>query len=339
MGSHSDTVLSGGRFDGIAGVVGGLEVLRTLSERGYKPRHNLEVIDFLAEEANDFGLSCLGSRGMAGLLDEKMLASTNKKGQVLAECIESVGGSPAAMAEAKRSDVKAFFELHIEQGPILEREQKDIGLVTAIVGIRRVEFVFDGEADHAGTTPMSMRRDAAVAAAQTILLARQLGERMADRGEGHFVATTGVVEIQPNAINVVPERARLVVEGRAERRPLLEEFFLTLDHDSIALSRSLRVDPAPAKVFSDTMPTMCDANLRVLLGEAAHDLGLSTMELASGAGHDTVFAARIAPAAMLFVPCRKGKSHSPEEWAEPEALAAGASTVAEAIMRLDKGGD
>jgi beta-ureidopropionase / N-carbamoyl-L-amino-acid hydrolase len=335
MGSHSDTVPGGGRFDGIAGVIGALEVVRTLTDRGFKPRHNIEVVDFLAEEANDFGISCVGSRGMAGVLETKMLAYTNSAGETLAQAIDSVGGSSKRIGEATRSDVKATFELHIEQGPILEQESIDIGLVTAIVGIRRLEFIFNGEADHAGTTPMHMRRDAAVAAAETIVLARRLADGMALRNEGHFVATTGVVEVQPNAVNVIPKWARLVVEVRGESRPLVEEFSQALDTASTALALSLRVERAPAKIFSDTTPTTCDQSLRVLLKEAAKSLALSTRELASGAGHDSVFLARIAPAAMVFVPCKKGKSHAAEEWAEPVAIAAGASTIAEAIMRLD----
>ncbi len=338
IGSHTDTVPGGGRFDGIAGVLAALEVLRTLKERGYKPRHNLEAVDFLGEEANDFGLSCLGSRAMAGVLEPNMLTYSKADGETLAQAIDSVGGVSTKIEEARRNDIKAFFELHIEQGPILEQEAIDIGLVTAIVGIRRLELVFNGEADHAGTTPMHMRRDAAVAAAETIVLAKRLADGLALRQEGHFVATTGVVEVQPNAVNVVPKSARLVVEARGESRALVEHFCQTLDAASIALSLQLRVQREPARIYSDTSPTICDQTLRSLLNECAQSLGLSTKEMASGAGHDSVFLARVAPAAMVFVPCKKGKSHAAEEWAEPEALAAGASTVAEAVMRLDVAG-
>src|SRR5271154_2868293 len=160
IGSHSDTVPSGGRFDGVAGVAAGLEIARALGDAGLRLRHNLEVIDFLAEEPSEYGLSCIASRGMTGLLDDGMLELTEPQGETLRDALRRIGGDPNRLGHAKRDDIKAFLELHIEQGAVLESRSLDIGIVTSIVGIRRIEVVFHGEADHAGTTPMTMRRDA-----------------------------------------------------------------------------------------------------------------------------------------------------------------------------------
>ncbi len=163
IGSHSDSVPSGGRFDGMAGIATGLEIVRALHDAGIRPQHTIEVIDFLAEEPSEYGLACIGSRGMGGMLDGKMLDLTEPGGEKLRDGMRRVGGDPDRLAEAKRSDVSAYLELHIEQGVVLEQRALDVGIVTSIVGIRRIEIVFQGEADHAGTTPMALRHDALVA--------------------------------------------------------------------------------------------------------------------------------------------------------------------------------
>jgi beta-ureidopropionase / N-carbamoyl-L-amino-acid hydrolase len=167
IGSHSDTVPSGGRFDGIAGLASALEIARSLDERQERLSHNLEVIDFLAEEPSEYGLSCVGSRAMAGALEPTMLEFRAAGGESLDAALRRVGGSPDNLKSAKRSDIVAFVELHIEQGIVLERAALDIGVVSSIVGICRVELVFEGTADHAGTTPMSLRQDALVAASNS----------------------------------------------------------------------------------------------------------------------------------------------------------------------------
>ena len=222
LGSHSDTVPSGGRFDGIAGVIAALEVLRSLDRA--RPLHTIEVVDFLAEEPSEYGLSCVGSRAMAGLLQQEMLAYTDPSGERLGDAINRIGGSVSRLAEARRSDIAAYLELHIEQGVVLENRHVDIGLVTAIVGICRIEIVFQGAADHAGTTPMELRRDAGLAAARTITLTAERASALSSAGRGHFVATAGVIEVEPNAANVVPGRARVVLDIRSEDHALTNAF-------------------------------------------------------------------------------------------------------------------
>jgi N-carbamoyl-L-amino-acid hydrolase len=325
LGSHSDTVPSGGRFDGVAGLVAALEVTRALGA-GHRLRHAVEVVDFLAEEPSDFGVSCVGSRAMAGLLLPDMLDYAAANGERLGDAIDRVGGAAQRLAAARRSDIAAYLELHIEQGVVLESKQIDVGVVTAIVGIARLEVVFQGAADHAGTTPMPLRRDAAVAAARAIALA----------AERHFVATAGIVEVEPNAANVVPGRARVVFDIRAEDRALSKEFIADLDASTAAIAKECGVERARFALLSDTAPVACDARLGDALARSATRLGLSVLRLASGAGHDAAFLARIAPAAMVFVPCRGGKSHTPEEWADASALAAGAAVLLEATRLIDE---
>ncbi|ARQ00240.1 Zn-dependent hydrolase [Pseudorhodoplanes sinuspersici] len=335
LGSHSDTVPSGGRFDGPAGVLAALEVVRAMKAAGYTPRHAIEIVDFLAEEPSEYGISCVGSRGMAGVLDDKMLAYTNAAGEKLSDAINRVGGDVAHLDRAWRSDIAGYLELHIEQGVVLQNNKIDLGLVTAIVGITRIEVVFEGAADHAGTTLMEYRKDASLAAAQLMLFVNERANALAARKQGRFVATTGILNIEPNASNVVPGRARLVFDIRAEDHAMIGGFLDALDAQSQAIAERDHVRRTQYNVLSSTKPTICDEHLLDLLKRGAEALGLSTMPLASGAGHDAAFVARIAPSAMLFIPCRDGKSHAPEEWTDKEQVASGAATLFEAVRLLD----
>lgn len=335
LGSHSDTVPSGGRFDGAAGILTALEVVHALRDAGHELRHPIEIVDFLAEEPSEYGVSCVGSRAMAGALDDAMLGYTNAAGETLAAAIARVGGDPSRLAEARRSDIVGYVELHIEQGSVLQSNNVELGLVTSIAGILRIELVFEGAADHAGTTPMRSRRDASLAAAELSLWIEQQANEFAKRNEGHFVATTGVLDIAPNAANVVPGRARMIFDIRAERDAQLDEFTAALDQKSKTIAGQRNVTRTRFDALSRTNPTPCDDFLRELLGRCAAGCGHSAMTLASGAGHDAAFVARIAPSAMLFIPCRDGKSHTPEEWAEPDALEAGAATLFETVRLLD----
>lgn len=334
LGSHSDTVPSGGRFDGVAGVIAALEVARALAAAGTELDHPLEIVDFLAEEPSEYGLSCVGSRGMAGALDGGLLELTGPGGERLDAAIDRVGGNVAALAQARRDDVAAFLELHIEQGPVLEATGTDVGIVTAIVGITRLEIVFSGQAGHSGTTPMDRRQDAGVAGARAMVWLRDEARALAAAGDGYFVATVGIAEVRPGGANVVPGEMRLVVDLRGERRGTMEDFLARLGAEMarIAGEEGARVSVA---TLSDSLPAHCDATLRAALAASARSLGVSSLDMASGAGHDAAFLSRIAPAAMVFIPCREGRSHCPEEWTEPGQLAVGASVLLEAVRALD----
>ena len=336
VGSHSDTVPSGGRFDGIAGVATALEVVRALRDEGIRLDHSIEVIDFLAEEPSDYGLSCVGSRGMAGALETRMLKLTEPGGEPLGDAVRRVGGNPDRITEATRSDIKAFLELHIEQGAVLELQSLDAGIVTSIVGIRRVEIVFNGAADHAGTTPMHMRHDALVAAANTVASVRSTAEHLAKEHNSYFVATVGILTVEPGASNVVPGRCRLVIDVRTTDPALTERFVEAVGRESTAHAAAARVQRSALTTLSEGRPVACDDMVRAALRKAAHDLDLRETDLASGAGHDAAFMSRICKSGMVLVPCRAGKSHAPEEWSNREQVAAGAAIVLRAVKALDR---
>lgn len=329
LGSHSDTVPDGGRFDGVAGVVVALEVARILSRRGVALRHNLAVVDFLAEEVSIFGVSCIGSRAMAGVLPQDWLRRISD-GRDLATAIRDVGGKPESLEAPLADDLKAFLELHIEQGPVLEREKIALGVVTTIVGINRVEIEVKGRPDHAGTTPMGLRADALVAAARIVSEIERYATELSG-GPGHFTATVGEFEISPNAANVVPGRVRMLVDIRAERAEDKEAFvsWLTgLDADG--------ENTIEARLISANPGVQMDDGLQEMLAKAADGLDTPYRKMVSGAGHDAAFMTRLCPSAMLFVPCRDGRSHCPEEWADAADLALAAEVLANTIMELDR---
>ena len=334
MGSHSDTVPAGGRFDGIAGVIAALEAARALAESNIVLRHPIEVIDFLAEEPSAFGLSCIGSRGMASRLDPEMLQMTDGEGRLLADAIRAVGGNPENMEKARRDDLSAFIELHIEQGPVLEAEKIDIGVVTAIVGIRRIEIEFEGQAAHAGTTPMHIRQDAAYAGALTMVRIRQRAEQFAV-DEGYFVATVGIVEVLPGGSNVVPGRCRLVIDVRSSDVASTDRFMEEIDADTLNAAAAARVKRSRMEVLSDGPPAICDARLLALISQAAQETGNSAIDIASGAGHDAAFMASLCPSAMIFIPSQGGLSHTPIEYSSPDELAAGTEVLLHTLRLLD----
>lgn len=334
LGSHSDTVPDGGRYDGIAGVAVALEVARALADRGIALDHDLEVVDFLAEEVSIFGVSCIGSRGMAGVLPEDWL-SRQSDGLTLEAGIRNAGGDPARIAAEARRDIAAFLELHIEQGPVLETERVDIGVVTAIAGITRIEIVVEGRADHAGTTPMGRRADALAAAARLVTGVEGLATSLA-AGPGHFTATVGEFAIEPNAANVVPSRARLLIDARAEERGTMEVFAASVEQLATEIARETGTVIGPPRRISDNMPTPGDPLVLDVLDAACAAAGASHRRMASGAGHDTAFMAKVTRAAMIFVPCLGGRSHAPEEFAETDDIALGAAVLLNAVIQLDE---
>jgi N-carbamoyl-L-amino-acid hydrolase len=335
-GSHSDTVPAGGRFDGMLGLLAALEAAQSIREQQVSLLHPLEVVDFLAEEPSDFGISCIGSRSWAGVLTASDLARTLPSNVTLASAIESVGGSAERLGKAIRSQdsVSAYVELHIEQGLVLAERKAEIGVVTAIVGIRRHEVTVEGRADHAGTTPMSLRRDALVGAAGFIRAVDELA-RLRPSQSPYLVATVGKLSVEPNAINAVPGSVRMIVETRSTDETALLQFEHELwrrTEDELN-DRGLRLTRS---LLSQTLPTACSPLIQGTIEEASMAAGFNSTRLPSGAGHDGVFVARIAPMGMIFVPCREGRSHTPEEWAEPGDCANGARVLAQTLILLDK---
>lgn len=332
-GSHTDTVPLGGRYDGVVGVLAGIEVARRLRETGTRLRHDLLVVDFLGEEANEFGISCLGSRSVAGVLQRDHLDRVDGSGVRLGDALESFGVEPsAALSGAWRpDDVHAYVELHIEQGPLLERSGERIGVVTAIAGIDRLLVSFTGRSGHAGTTPMADRHDALVSAAAAVLTV----DRVGCGAPVHGVATCGHIRSGPGSMGVISDHARLWAEVRSvdgswlsgARRRIVDEIAAE------ARGRGVEID---VEWLSDQDPVPTTPALRDVIGQAADDVGLAWKAVPSGAGHDAAHLARLGPMGMIFVPSRDGRSHCPEEFTPVEDIAAGAQVLAATLLRLDR---
>ncbi|GHC30945.1 Zn-dependent hydrolase [Aidingimonas halophila] len=335
VGSHIDTVVGGGRYDGTLGVLAGLEAVQSLREAGITLTHSVEVIDFLSEEPSDYGVSCIGSRAMTGALSSAMLDFREPGGETLRDAIRRMGGIPEALGTTLRrsGDLSAFIELHIEQGRVLEQQDVPIGVVSDIVGIRRYDIVINGQADHAGTTPMALRRDALAEAASLIQRIQHDAETQA-KGDDYLVATVGRLEVSPNAANAIPDTVTMVLEIRSDNAALLEGFFTPIAEHAMARAtqRGLSIDCTP---LSEGLPTHCAPRIQAHIQQAANHLGLQTLSMPSGAGHDAVYMADITPTGMLFVPCRDGRSHCPEEDMTPRQAADGCQVIAETLRRLD----
>ena len=335
-GSHSDTVPSGGRFDGIAGILCGLAAIRALRLAGYQPEHTIELVDFLAEEPSEWGLSCIGSRGMVGALTDNHFAMLGPDDERLDAGIARMGGKPNTIAQSVRADVGAFVEIHIEQGPVLEAEGIPLGIVSGIAGIARVRLRLEGEAGHAGTVPMHMRKDAGMAMSRLLLALRDAARAEAEKGRGHFTATIGVMHLEPNGANVVPGAAEAIVDIRAENDAAMDDYLALIDTLAVEAAKSEGCTVAAIERLSRTFAVACDQRLQTLIKDAADVHGLATRPLASGAGHDAAFVARIAPAAMIFVPSKGGISHAPEEWTDNEAIARAADVLTLTLSTLDQ---
>ncbi len=330
LGSHTDTVAGGGRFDGPCGVLAAIEVVRRIKEGGGRPRRTIWVVDFLGEEPNDFGISCVGSRAVAGHLSREHLQLVDRSGRTLAEALAKMGGDPERITGARwpQGTASAYLELHVEQGSRLEEAARGLAVVSAIAGIHRAEIRLEGRADHAGTTPMDRRSDALLAAAEVSLQVERLGRR-----EGRGVATVGRLELEPNSPNVVAERATLIAEYRSGDAAWLAS---TDDLLQEVVERTAAGRGVGGRLIwlSREEPTTCAEELRSVLLESAREIGEEPLELPSWAGHDAVQVAAVCPVAMLFVPSRGGRSHCPEEWTDPEQVEVGTRALAAAVTRL-----
>ena len=330
-GSHTDTVSGGGRFDGPLGVLAAIEAARCVVESGRRLRHELRVVDFLGEEPNEFGLSCVGSRAVGGTLGAEQLGLKDKTGRTLADALRTAGGKPDEIAAAawRADEMAAYVELHIEQGPVLETARVPLGIVTGIAGIARAKVVLRGRADHAGTTPMAARHDALAAAAEIVLAVEELA------ADGDGVGTCGRLESQPGALNVVPGSAEIGLEFRSTDPAWLDSRLDRLATAVRDLSQRRGVE-ADLTRLSRTEPVATSAEVRAASERAIDRLGLGWLSLPSGAGHDAVQMARLGPVGMLFVPSRDGRSHCPEEWTEPRHLEAGAAALLASLLELDE---
>jgi N-carbamoyl-L-amino-acid hydrolase len=327
-GSHIDTVRTGGRYDGTLGVLAGLEVVRALDDAGIRTRRPLTVAFFTDEEGSRFAPDMLGSLVYAGGMPlEDALETVAIDGAVLGDELDRIGW--AGDAPVPGPAPHAYVELHIEQGPLLEEQGVTIGAVTGVQGISWQELTLTGQSNHAGTTPMRLRRDAGYAAAEVAVAVRRLA---ADLG-GHQVGTVGRIDLHPNLVNVVAARATLTLDLRNTDEAVLatSERGLRARVDEIAAAEGVTASWRSLARFA---PVAFAEDVISLVERAAGDRGHTVMRLPSGAGHDAQMLARMCPTGMVFVPSRGGVSHNPAEFTEPEDLAAGCQVLADVLVEL-----
>jgi N-carbamoyl-L-amino-acid hydrolase len=328
IGSHIDTVADAGIYDGAYGVLGGLAVIGALRAAGVRPRRPVTVAAFTNEEGVSYTPDMMGSLVHTGGLDlAEALASPGPDGTTLGQALERIGYAGAQAPGTIRPD--CYIELHVEQGPILEAAETAIGVVEGVQGISWQRLTIEGQANHAGTTPMHLRRDAALAAARIISFAHELALRS---GES-TVATVGSLAISPGVVNVIPGLAELTVDLRDRDDARLSRAETALEEYSAQVAKETGVQIRAERLVR-CEPVAFDPGLCARIEAAAAERGLRSRRLISGAGHDAQMIARIAPAAMIFVPSRKGVSHSPLEYTPDDAIAAGANVLLDVVAGL-----
>ena len=337
-GSHTDAIPGAGRFDGTVGVLGAIEAVRALQRAGFRPTRSVELILFTSEEPTRFGVGCLGSRALAGTLDADALAALkDRDGRGLDEVRLASGfAGPLDSLKIPAGRYSAFVELHIEQGPLLERAGLPIGVVTAIAAPATLRLTFEGEGGHAGTVLMPDRRDALCGAAELILAVEAAAREC---GSPDAVATTGVCRVDPGAVNGIPARVTLEVDVR-DVDPGPRDRVVTRVRDSasaVARRRGLLVETLTLNIDP---PAAAGKAVVAAVESACRGLDLPFLSMVSRAYHDALFMARVAPAGMIFIPCKGGVSHRPEEYSAPEEIGRGVAVLAGTLAALssDEGG-
>jgi N-carbamoyl-L-amino-acid hydrolase len=330
MGSHLDTQPTGGKFDGVLGVLSALETLRTLIDAGYETFAPIEIVNWTNEEGARFAPAMVSSGVFAGAFDEQWASSrTDRAGVTFRSALEAIGyKGPQRCGEHPLS---AFFELHIEQGPILETESTAIGIVKGIQGIRWFEATIQGQDAHTGATPMHLRKNA-------LLGASRLVDRIEAIARGYSplaVGTVGLMEVKPNSPNVVPGEAFFTVDLRHPEVSILDAMEQEWRDAATEICTALGLQFEIKKIL-DQQPVQFDAECIRCVQNAATSSGFTAREIISGAGHDAGYVSRVAPSAMIFVPCRGGISHNEAEYASPEQCAAGAQVLLQAVLRYDR---
>ena len=329
FGSHIDMVPDGGNYDGPLGSISALEVIEVLNENNITTEHPLEVIIFCNEEGGT-----IGSMAMAGGLSKAGLLQKSQSGLTMAEGIKAIGGNPDNIQSCvrKTGDIHAWFELHIEQGGILEKENLQIGVVEGIVGIAHWEVTVEGFANHAGTTPMNMRQDALLASSKFIIAVNEVVTAV----KGNQVGTIGKIAETPNAYNVIPGKVVLGLELRDLSSEKIEMLFKEIEKRAAEIAKASRTTISFNRQANESKPALTDKKLQQIINTTAKDLGLSTKFMQSGAGHDSQEIARIAPVAMIFIPSVGGISHSFKEFSTPAAMGNGANVLLQSILAVDK---
>ncbi|CAN5797573.1 Zn-dependent hydrolase [soil metagenome] len=331
-GSHIDAIPHSGRYDGTVGVLGGLEAIRALQKSGFEPRRSLDLILFTSEEPTRFGIGCLGSRAMAGVLSPTDIRHLKDEDGRNPDTVRCEAGFTGRLSDVHLSEdfYHAFVELHIEQGPLLEQKGLDIGVVTAIAAPATLNLTLTGSGGHAGAVLMPERRDALLAGAE---IALAVEEAARTSGSVDTVATVGVFDVHPRAVNSIPSHVTMTIDARdtdlARRDHMVERIKKAVE--DISSGRNVG---AELSVLNADPPAVCAPEVIRGVEAAAKDLGLSSLPMVSRAYHDTLFMARLCPVGMIFIPCRDGVSHRTDEYASPEAIWNGVQTLALTLAGL-----
>ena len=330
VGSHLDTQAKGGRFDGILGVLSGIEILRTLDRLGIATKRAIEVVNWTNEEGSRFQPGCVASGVFGGVYDRDWAcARADRAGVVFGDALAAIGY--VGRQRCGDHPLSAFFELHIEQGPLLEAEGKAIGIVTGIQGVHWFEVTITGQDAHTGATPMHLRKNALLGAARLI----ERVEAIARANAPLAVATVGSMEVKPNSPNVVPGEVYLTVDLRHPDRAVLEKMDAALASALPEVCEPLGLSATSNRIW-DQAPIVFDAQCVDCVRTAAATSGLAARDIVSGASHDAAYVSRVTPTAMVFVPCRDGISHNEIEFSSKQQCAAGAQVLLQAVLDYDR---
>lgn len=329
FGSHSDTVPDGGKYDGALGVLGAIECAQVLNEQNIQTKHPLEVVVFTDEEG---GL--VGSRAMTGTLTLDALEVVSHSKKTIRQGIIDLGGNPEKLDRVarKEGDIKAFLEIHIEQGKILETKNIDIGVVEGIVGISWWNVTIEGFSNHAGTTPMDMRQDALLAASHLIIAVN----RVVTSVSGRQVGTVGRIKAEPGAPNVIPGKVVMSLELRDLSGEKIQSLYEKIEKEAQTIAQQTDTQISFSSIDAMAIPAPTDPRIRKYIDESAKELDLSTLYMPSGAGHDAQDMAKIAPTGMIFIPSVGGISHSPKEYSRPEDIVNGVNVLLHTILKIDQ---
>jgi ureidoglycolate amidohydrolase len=331
-GSHIDAIPNAGKYDGVVGVLGGLEAIRALQRSGFRPKHSIELLIFATEEPTRFGIGCLGSRLLSGTLSADAAGQLKDGNGESVEEVRQKAGLNGNLRDVRLSTgyYKAFVELHIEQGPLLERAQTSLGIVKSIAAPASLWISIEGAGGHAGGVLMPDRKDALCAAAELILAVEKAAR---SSGAVDTVATVGVCEVFPGAVNSIASRVRITLDIRDTDLARRDGVMQSVEQAAQVISANRKVSIQSELVNADA-PADCASEVRVALADSCREHGFAFLEMVSRAYHDSLFMSRIAPTGMLFIPCRNGYSHRPDEYAAPEDIARGTLVLTETLARL-----
>jgi hydantoinase/carbamoylase family amidase len=338
VGSHLDTVVSGGGYDGTAGVLCALGAVKQLKDEGYQPTHPIEVIVFRSEESARFGISTIGSKAMAGLLDLQIGSVKDSSGISIREAVATLGFNwdEFSKAERKKEELKCFLELHIEQGTVLEENQKDYGIVDGVACPIRLKVKVFGLAGHTGTSPMNGRRDALVAVAPLISYVSETATKLSEENSTPVVATVSTMEVKPNSINVIPGYVEVGIDIRSVEDSLKKIVEQSIREKCNELERLYHVSIEIEKLV-DNPSVFLDERIQQQLKKVVSEMGSSYLMMNSGAGHDVMNMAKKWPSGLIFIPCKDGLSHHPAEHASLEDMRLGVNIIA-GFLKKEAGG-